>query len=509
MIKNLTNKYFSYYRVSSKKQEATGASLEAQQDANKRYADENGFKIVREFREVQSAAKTGRKQFIAMVREIHRLGDIEGVIFHDVDRSARSWADWAIVDELIEEGYRIHFSREKIELNSRSSRLAADFKQAVAVDYTRNLRQETRKGMTKRLEQGYWVFGHAVVGYRTVGNGIKENDPNTDYLIRKCFELYATDKYTLDVLADEMYRLGLRSVNGKRLDGPKISRILNNKIYIGLMEVKDKIYEGRHKPIVTIQLFDKVQQVLKRRYNPDRERHKYKFQHMFKCGYCGGSVRVTKSKGKYLYYFCRKSYCESKSVTEGNIEGWIIGALRKIQFTDKQVEEMLEYVRNSKKSLRLAVEEKKKTIKLRFDQVKNKLGLLVDAYVDGKIDEDIYDKKRVELTIQVKQAEDELGSLENKNDDKLRALEELANLLRDPVYAYNKANNYEKRHLIESIMKNILLFNDQIKYEWQTPFDAVFKAQNSSFKEESRDGATRGNRTLVTGTTNQCSTIEL
>jgi len=479
-----TNKYFSYFRVSTKDQCETGASLEAQQEANRRYANEKRFKILKEFREVQSAAKTGRKLFGVMLKELRRRQDIEGIIFHDVDRSSRSLSDWATIQGLVDEGYRIHFSRENIELDTRGNRLTADIKAAVAVDFIRNIKQETRKGMMKRVEDGYWVFGHVMIGYRSTGHAQKELDPAEAPLVKKCFDLYATDRYTLKTLADEMYRLGLRSRSGKKLIDIKISRMLNNITYTGLLKVKGQIYQGRHPAIVSMELFDKVHQVAKRRYAPDRERHEYKFQHMLLCGLCGHRLRSTKAKKKYKYYWCRQDGCPAGAVDEVKVEQMILDALRSIQFSDEQVEEMVKMAKAARSSAKLALEDKKKTAQLNLDQAKDRLSKLTDLHIDGKIDPDTYEQKRTELTMRVKYSESEIQKLTNLDDGDFTRLEELANLLRDPVHAYSLANNIEKRHLLESMMKNLTITDKQLKFEWQTLFEALTKTKNPSFERE-------------------------
>jgi site-specific DNA recombinase len=56
-----------YARVSSKDQEQEGFSIPAQLKLLRDYAQKNGFQIVHEFVDVETAKKTGRKQFSEMV----------------------------------------------------------------------------------------------------------------------------------------------------------------------------------------------------------------------------------------------------------------------------------------------------------------------------------------------------------------------------------------------------------------------------------------------------------
>ncbi len=498
------DKYFSYYRVSSKNQEETGVSLEAQKEANERYAQEEGLEIVKEFREVQSAAKTGRKQFNLMLKEIRQHKDVRGIIFHDVDRSSRSMSDWVKVLNLDEENYEIHFSREGILMNDRSSRLMSDIKIVIAQDFIRNLSQETKKGLYKRLEQGFCVTGHSIIGYVSKGAGIKEPDSKKADLVKQCYELYATEKYSLKDLAEVMYKKGLRSVNGNKVQGTKIDRILRNKFYIGLMVVKGKTFNGNHKPIIPIKLFYKVQNILDQRYIPRTRVHKYIFSNLLFCGYCGKRLRTMKAKKRYHYYYCRNKDCKMRTILENKVEGWILDELKKIKFSRTQVEAMIRAAKKLKQSSELAMEERAKGIELRIKNIKTKIDNLLDMRLENKIPEDVYNKKRQDFMMDFKYAEEELKGCRNIKESDFDRIEELAKLLGRPLKAYREANYENKANLIKTMMINIKVFPDGLTFDWQTPFDLINKTKTPPKTGSRSRGVARGNRTLITSTTNWC-----
>jgi hypothetical protein len=58
----------------------------------------------------------------------------------------------------------VYFAGEGIDMATRSGRLAADIQAVVASDYIRNLREEAKRGIRKRLEQGF-LPNCAPVGY--------------------------------------------------------------------------------------------------------------------------------------------------------------------------------------------------------------------------------------------------------------------------------------------------------------------------------------------------------
>src|SRR5207253_10483655 len=132
-------------------------------------------------------------------------GGIRGLVIHKIDRSARNLKDWADLGEMIDRGVEVHFANEGIDLNSRGGRLSADIQAVVAADFIRNLREETKKGFYGRLKQGILPMP-APVGYLNVGPGMpKAVDPVKGPLVRQAFDLYASGKYSLDLLVDEMF----------------------------------------------------------------------------------------------------------------------------------------------------------------------------------------------------------------------------------------------------------------------------------------------------------------
>lgn len=486
------DKYYSYYRVSSQNQAENGVSLEAQQEANLKFAKENGYEIIKEYREVQSAAKQGRKQFNLMLSEIKRHKDIKGIIFHDVDRSARSISDWAKIKELSNLGMNICFSRDGSNLSSRGSSLTASIKAVIAEDFIINLSQETKKGLYKKAEQGFSVFGHPIIGYVNKGGGVREIDPLTAPLVRKCFELYATNKYTLKELADEMYKRGLRARNGKKLEFTKISRLLNDKYYIGLFIVKNKLYNGIHKPIVSVKLFEQVQSILQRRHTPHTKRNKYKFSHLFVCGYCGRTMKAMFAKQKYHYYYCREKKCEMKAVLENKIEGWLLEQINGIKFTKKEVKQMMKIVYELKQSYAVELESKEKNMRLQIENCSSRLSKLTDMLLDGTITKETYEQKREQFIIEKKTIESDINDFTGTSFKSFDRIEDLMKLLSDPLYAYEVANHENKANLIGKMMKNIKVFPLGVTFEWQTPFLALHQRKNEPESSSFQLGVTRG-----------------
>lgn len=80
------------------------------------------------------------------------------------------------------------------------------------------------------------------------------------------------------------------------------------------MKYKGEIFEGKHTPLISKKLFDKVQEVLKQRDKPQKiKKHDFAFLGLMKCASCGCAITAEMQKGHH-YYHCtkKKRYCLEK-----------------------------------------------------------------------------------------------------------------------------------------------------------------------------------------------------
>jgi DNA invertase Pin-like site-specific DNA recombinase len=262
--------YFAYVRVSTPKQ-GKGVSLEEQQAAIKSYAERNGMEIIEWFEERETAAKTGRAVFSKMLARLER-GEAQGVVIHKIDRSARNLWDWAQLSRLFDRGIDVQFAHDGVDLASRGGRLSADIMAIIAADYIRNLREEVKKGFYGRLRQGIYPLP-APIGYLDRGKGEpKAVDTERAPLVRHAFYRYGTGTVGLKMLRRELEEMGLRSNRGKPVSLTGLSIVLNNPFYAGLIHIRKtgETFEGKHEPLIGIELFKRVQDILRARPSPAR-----------------------------------------------------------------------------------------------------------------------------------------------------------------------------------------------------------------------------------------------
>ena len=401
------NSYFGYIRVSTARQ-GEGVSLEQQKSAIEAYARAHGLSIVDWFEEKESASKRGRRVFNQMLGEIEQRRTT-GVIIHKIDRSARHLADWVWVGELIDRGIDVRFAHENLDLTTRSGRLTGDMLAVIAADYSRNLRDEVKKGLYGRLKQGIYPF-RAPVGYLDRGGGKpKAIDPVKAPLVRLAFELYTSRRYSLETLRFELHRRGLRQRAGTPLSVQSVSSILNNPFYIGLMRIErsGQMFSGKHEPLITKSLFDRAQVILRNRTNTRVLVHDFAFRRLIRCPACAYALTGERQKGR-VYYRCHQATCPGVSIREDDALIEIRWFHELIRFTEQDVRDMRDLVEETRgeASANRAVEAAR--LSRAVGQCDERLARLTDAVIEGLIDKDSYDQRKASVLVERRGLQDQL-----------------------------------------------------------------------------------------------------
>ena len=463
--------YFAYIRVSTVKQGEHGSSLQEQRGAIEAYAQRHGLTITAWFEEQETAAKQGRKEF-ARLTGLLRQGKASGVIIHKIDRSARNLKDWAGLGELIDAGVEVLFAHEGLDMQTRGGRLAADIQAVVAADFIRNLRDEVRKGFYGRLKQGYYPLP-APRGYLNRGKAqVKEIDPVTGPLVRQAFELYGTGTYSLELLRLELAVRGLRGSKSNPLSFSALALLLHNPFYIGLMRIHrtGETFEGKHTPLISKALFDRVQSILAGRFYPRIEKHEFLFRRLIQCQGCGRSLSGERQKG-HIYYRCHERTCKGVSLQEGEIESVVAEQLSYLQLEGKGLGDLRDLFREQVAKEQAELGDRTTTIERDIGLLDQRIVRLTDLLIDLSIDKATYNERKADLLARKRALQDQLESDEDSTF--WRNVAERFELGLDAYTGYMTGNAAEKRDMVKMVSSNLLAHGKQPVFTMAFPFDEI------------------------------------
>jgi DNA invertase Pin-like site-specific DNA recombinase len=488
-------KFFAYARVSTPRQGERGVSLPEQKSAIEKYASVHGLMITRWFEERESASQKGRSAFTEMLRLL-RLRNAHGVIIHKIDRSARNLEDWADVGKLVDAGVEVHFATENVDLRTVAGRLSADIQAVVAAHYSRNLREEVKKGLYGRLKQGFYPW-RAPLGYLDQGSAkAKIPDPVRAPLIQEAFTLYASGRFSLPRLAMEMFCRGLRNRNGGNVTINGLATILKNPFYVGLIRIfkTGQTFEGTHEPLVTTEIFRKVQEVLAGKRADRSEHHVFPYSRFVRCATCGYSLIAERSKG-HVYYRCHNRpfknppVCPPTSIREETLDAAVLAVIADIDLSDEEVKLAHIMIADHKRELEQTQAAALQALRLQHDQVRLRLTKLTDLLVDGTIDKSVFGERRGVLLLEQARIKERLAEIERNPATALAALEKTVELAKSPSVLYKSASLERKRELLKTLLSNLTLSGKKIEITLALPFRLIAERQEIS------DGRAAGSRT--------------
>ena len=146
------------------------------------------------------------------------------------------------------------------------------------------------------------------LGY-TVGEDRKYKiDPVGAKIVQEIFQMYA-DGMSATQIINECNNRGYKTARGNAFNKNSLRTMLKNDRYIGIYRFADVVIEGGIPPIISRELFDKVQAMLKHNYSA-RARNKAKDDYllttMLYCGHCRSAMlgeSGTSKSGKLHYYY--------------------------------------------------------------------------------------------------------------------------------------------------------------------------------------------------------------
>lgn len=411
-----------FARVSTREQAVEGYSLPAQERLLKEYSNNKNFLVTKNFSVPESASgKQERKLFNQLLDFLFEHKEVKYVVCEKVDRITRNFKDAVKLDEWLheDEERQIHFVKQNliIHKNAKSNeKFMWDIYLAMARQYSNNLSEETKKGLTEKAEEG-WYPGNQKRGYKSIGEIghktwiIDENIPDSKY-IERAFTLYNTGSFTLNTLAKELFKQGW-SVNEKPISKNGLHKLLRDSFYCGEYMWRGKKYNKcNHSPLISKELFYSVQDRLQRKTTGGKYR-KHTFPlggELIICGECGRSLSWQERKGHHYGTIKHAENCplkdiKTKYLKEENAQQQILEILNGFKIDNPK---LLEWVRKAlRESHKVETGYHSTTMKdleERKRQIEKRLDILYDERLDEKITKDFYDRKQ-------KQYEDELDNI--------------------------------------------------------------------------------------------------
>lgn len=406
-----------------------------------------------------SGTRFDRPEFTRMVNDI-RAGEIDCIVVKDLSRLGRNYLEAGDYLEKIFPFFGIRFIAVTDGYDSAASSAADDglivpLKNLINEAYAKDMSKKISTAIGIKQRQGKFIGCRAPYGYRKSPEDKNRLiiDKEASPVVARIFECKAAgmgNGAIARMLNEEgvscpmryKYEKGLTK-NRRYADGlwndSTVAAIIVNPVYIGDMEQgiqKEAMYmgikkhkpekqgriyvAGTHEPVVSRELFDKVQELIeerKQKVTAGREKYAHVerkeniFIHTVFCGDCGGSLslhrkaRKTAGGVKVLYdYICPNSesygekFCRRKRIKMQDLEEAVEAALRvhiKLFLDTKEVLQNLNRTAQAKQ-IQGSYRRQMAETRSRMERAQSMNSSLYSDYADGLLNERdyLYAKKK-------------------------------------------------------------------------------------------------------------------
>lgn len=386
-----------YARFSSSAQREE--SIDTQVRECTAFAKQQGYEVIHVYADHAKSGRTAnRPEFQRMIKEAS-CGRFQAVILYTLDRFARNRLDSALYKaKLKKSGVRILYAKQPISEEPEGIILESVM-EGYAEYYSASLARSVKGGMKENALHAKSTGGTFPMGYTRNPDGSFSIVPVEAKVVRRAFELYAQHTSKAEI-ARILNREGYRKRDGSLFQKRSFDVMLRNPKYYGLYKYDDVTVENGMPPIITRELFEKVQKVLdetsksKARYKAQED---YLLSNRVYCGCCRSPMigeSGTSHTGKvYRYYKCSarkktKTACTKKQESKEALERVVVSTVADKVLTDENIELIAD------KALAIIEREAaentaKIALEARLKEVDKSIGNLMKALETGLISETV------------------------------------------------------------------------------------------------------------------------
>lgn len=317
------------------------------------YAAREGVRVMKTFQEVESGESLYARPKMMKLLESVEAGRFGAVLCMDIDRLSRGvtqergliWSAFKASGTLIVTPAKVY------DLSDENDELMTELRGLFAHYELNKIKERTKRGMIRAAKEGCHL-SYAPYGYRKrvieKRHTLEIYEPEARF-VRMMFEMYAEGK-GCETIAARLNELGVRPRRAEAFLSESVLKMIKNPVYVGKIvynreqwtrkdgkivvkvrpEAEWVVAGSLHPAIVSEELFEKCQSILRSRYrNPTYDGTvKSPLAGVVRCRKCGRTMNRLSNEGVY------RLHCLTRGCTPSSrfdlVESRIIGALREI-----------------------------------------------------------------------------------------------------------------------------------------------------------------------------------
>ncbi|MEB6240406.1 cassette chromosome recombinase CcrB [Staphylococcus xylosus] len=404
-----------YIRVSTERQ-VEGYSIEGQITQIEQYCQFNGYELVDIYADRGISGKSMNRPELQRMLNDAKNGKLDCVMVYKTNRLARNTSDLlTIVEELHRQNVEFFSLSERMEVKNSTGKLMLQILASFSEFERNTILENIYTGQYQRALEGYYQ-GNLPLGYNNIPDNKKELMINQHEanIVKYIFESYAKG-HGYRKIANALNHKGYVTKKGNPFSISAVTYILSNPFYIGKIQFakykdwNDKrrkglndnpvIAEGKHTPIISQDLWDKVQARKKQVSEKPQVHGKGTniLTGLISCPQCSAPMAASNTtntlkdgtKKRIRYYSCSNfrnkgsKVCSANSVRADVIEKYVMDQILEIVKSDKVLKQVVERVNQENQIDIAALNHDIAYKQQQFDEINTKLKNLVQTIEDN------------------------------------------------------------------------------------------------------------------------------
>lgn len=464
-------------RVSTQEQAKKGYSIGEQLERMRDYCKAMGWTIYNEYVDAGfSGANTNRPALQKLIRDT-KAGKIDKVLVYKLDRLSRSQRDTL---ELIEDVFLANNTdfvsmSENFDTATPLGKAMIGILAVFAQLEREQIKERMEMGKLARAKSGKYTCCFKIpIGYKMI-NGELIADEYEKMLVIEAFNLYNSGLSPYAI--SKRFNEAGKTIRDGKWHPHMIREMLKKRTYLGYIHWKGKWYKGNHEAFISEDLFNSIQETMKRKgeehqkYNRRAGKANSVLGGYLYCGKCCAKLSKYMTgyygdKDRKSYYMCYSVSKRSKKMIRSDscdLRKWKMEELDNLVFDEiRKLALDTDYIATIRES------QPDQSIELLGDEIKklnSQLDKVMRLYEKDEIPLDLIGERIHQITDRKQKLELELERLKQEKDKKISQDNtiSLAKSLDDILQNHDLD---EIRAIIGALINKVVVYDHDIEIHW-------------------------------------------
>lgn len=485
-----------YSRVSTTEQKDKGFSLGNQERELRRFCEQKGIKIIKEYSEDFSAKTFARPAFSQLMEFCTKnKNKVDYLLVHKWCRFSRNISEsYQILTVFNQMGIEVNSSEQWIDFEVPQNILMLSIHLSIPEIDNKDRSNKVIAGSRAALKEGRWIYSQPI-GYKSgkdaSGKTLMQVDEDKAKVIRKVFEDFGSGSYSQNEIMKK------HSCELVKLSKSNLNRMLKNIVYAGKIPIPEyknepfQLVDGLHEPLISMELFQRVQRIIgeKCRFKnkPAATDPNLPLRGYMTCPKCGrnltGSGSLSKTKKKHYYYHCNTRKGCNYRIKAKEAHDQFMRSLNEITPSEEITELFKEMVNHSLDKNNQTTKKQLRDLRQTITEIRKQQDSLLDRLLDKTIDNETYKVKKERIESRLYELKERETNLVKGGDEIKQYLDYAVYFISNLAKVFEEAHVSVKHKILGSILAEKLLI---IEGEYRTPvFNnaiALLSKYNNGFK---------------------------